>query len=75
MTSDPILRWLALPVAASAHAGEIDHILSLVHWLMLLLFVGWTIFFMYVLVRSAPAPSPSSWAIPRVMTGCSCTGI
>lgn len=51
MTPDPILRLLNLPVAGSAHAGEVDHILSLVHWLMLVLFVGWTIFFIYVLVR------------------------
>ena len=51
MTPDPLLRLLNLPVAASAHAGEVDHILSLVHWLMLVLFVGWTVFFIYVLVR------------------------
>ena len=51
MTPDPILRWLNLPVAGSAHAGEVDHILALVHWLMLVLFVGWSIFFVFVLVR------------------------
>src|SRR5689334_9387088 len=43
--------WLGLPAAASAHAGDIDRILVLVHWLMLVLFVGWTTFFVYVLVR------------------------
>jgi len=40
-----------LPVAASAHAGDIDRILTLVHGLMFALFAGWTIFFVYVLVR------------------------
>ena len=28
---DPILNWLGLPVAASAHAGEVDRIMALVH--------------------------------------------
>jgi cytochrome c oxidase subunit 2 len=42
-------RWL--PLAASAHAGEIDFILSLVHGLMLVLFVGWAIYFGWVLIR------------------------
>jgi cytochrome c oxidase subunit 2 len=40
-----------MPVAASAHAGQVDQIMVLVHWLMLVLFVGWSAFFVYVLVR------------------------
>lgn len=51
MTPDPILSWLGLPVAASAHAAEVDHIVGLVHWLMLVLLVGWGLFFVYVLFR------------------------
>jgi cytochrome c oxidase subunit 2 len=43
--------WLGLPAAASAHAGDVDRIIVLVHWLMLVLFVGWATFFVYVLVR------------------------
>jgi cytochrome c oxidase subunit 2 len=46
-----MLDFLGLPEAASAHAGQIDHLLSLVHWLMLVLFVGWTAFFAFVLFR------------------------
>jgi cytochrome c oxidase subunit 2 len=46
-----MLDWLGLPTAASAHAGEVDHIMVLVHWLMLVLFVGWGVFFVYVLFR------------------------
>src|SRR5262245_63983562 len=55
---DPILSWLGLPVAASAHAGEVDRIMSLVHWLMLVLFVGWSIFFVYVLLRFRRSAHP-----------------
>ena len=32
-----MLRLLGLPVAASAHAGEIDNLIVLVHWLMAVL--------------------------------------
>jgi cytochrome c oxidase subunit II len=46
-----MLGWLGLPPAASAHAGDIDRLMVLVHWLMLVLFVGWGAFFVYVLVR------------------------
>ena len=40
-----------LPPAASSHAGAIDQVLTLVHVLMLALFVGWTVYFVWVLVR------------------------
>jgi hypothetical protein len=39
-----MLGWLGLPVAASAHAAAVDEIMVLVHWLMLVLFVGWSAF-------------------------------
>jgi len=57
---DPILNWLGLPVAASAHAGEVDRIMALVHWLMLVLFVGWSIFFVYVLLRFRSGAHPKA---------------
>lgn len=53
-----MLNYLGLPVAASEHAGEIDHMLSLVHWLMLLLFVGWGLFFVYALFRFRKGANP-----------------
>jgi cytochrome c oxidase subunit 2 len=53
-----MLNYLGLPVAASEHAGEIDHMLSLVHWLMLLMFVGWGLFFIYVLFRFRTKANP-----------------
>lgn len=49
--NDVILQWLGQPIAASAHAGEVDRIMALVHWLMLVMFVGWSVFFVYVLAR------------------------
>lgn len=53
-----MLNYLGLPVQASTHAGEIDHMISLVHWLMLVLFVGWGIFFVYALFRFRRGANP-----------------
>jgi cytochrome c oxidase subunit II len=55
-----MLDWLSLPVAASAHAGEVDRIMALVHWLMVVLFVGWSIFFVYVLFRFRSGAHPKA---------------
>jgi len=36
---------LGLPENFSAHGGHVDHLIVVVHWFMLALFVGWTAFF------------------------------
>jgi cytochrome c oxidase subunit 2 len=51
-------EWLAMPVPAAAHAGEVDQIMRLVHWLMLVLFVGWSLFFIFMLVRFRSGKHP-----------------
>lgn len=53
-----MLEYLGLPPQASAHAGDIDHLIVLVHWLMLVLFVGWGAFFAFVLVRFRKGANP-----------------
>src|SRR5258707_2908647 len=53
-----MLNWLGIPAAASAHAGEIDQMTVLVHWLMLVLFVGWGAFFLFVLFRFRRGANP-----------------
>jgi cytochrome c oxidase subunit 2 len=53
-----MLSYLGLPPQASTHAGEIDQMLSLVHWLMLVLFAGWGIFFIFVLFRFRKGANP-----------------
>jgi cytochrome c oxidase subunit 2 len=47
-----------MPIQASAHAAEIDHMTILVHWLMLVLFVGWGAFFVFVLFRFRSGANP-----------------
>jgi cytochrome c oxidase subunit 2 len=53
-------KWLGLPVAASAHAAELDNMNALVHWIMLVLFLGWGGFFIYTLVRFRRGRSPKA---------------
>ena len=55
------LRKLGLPdVSASTQGPEIDNIISIVHWLMLILFVGWGIFFIYTLIRFRASRQPQA---------------
>jgi len=53
-----ISHLLGLPDAAAAHAGDIDYMMALVHWLMLFLFVGWGAYFLYVLFRFRASKNP-----------------
>jgi cytochrome c oxidase subunit II len=55
-----MVNWLGLPVAASAHAAELDQMTALVHWLMLVMFVGWGAFFLFVLVRFRKGANPTA---------------
>jgi len=55
-----MLQYLGMPVAASAHAADIDNMIVLVHWLMLVLFVGWGAFFLFVLVRFRKGANPKA---------------
>ncbi len=55
-----MLNFLGMPAAASAHAGEIDQMIVLVHWLMFVLFVGWGAFFVFVLVRFRKGANPTA---------------
>ena len=52
-------KFLAMfPIQASTHAAEVDHMTILVHWLMLVLFVGWGLFFLFVLFRFRKSANP-----------------
>lgn len=48
---DLIIKLLHLPPLASEHGAEVDWLLFLVHLLMVVLFVGWSAFFLYTLWR------------------------
>ena len=42
-----IVEYLGIPENFSEHGGSVDHLIDLVHWFMLALFVGWTAFFLF----------------------------
>jgi len=46
-----MLELLGMPELASAHGGEVDSLMSYIHWLMAVLFVGWSLLFVFMLVR------------------------
>jgi cytochrome c oxidase subunit 2 len=51
---------IGLPVQASAQAVQLDHITTIVHALMAILFVGWGAYFAYVLVRFRRTRQPQA---------------
>ncbi len=48
--SDPQYGWW-LPPNVSVYGDEIDNLIIIIHWFMLVLFVGWSIFIVYCLLR------------------------
>jgi cytochrome c oxidase subunit II len=55
----PDINFYLQPLA-SAEGAALDHTLNLVHWLMLVLFVGWGSFFAYVLFRFRAGRHPKA---------------
>jgi cytochrome c oxidase subunit 2 len=52
-------KFLAMfPIQASTHAAEVDQMTIYVHWLMAVLFVGWGLFFIFVLFRFRKSANP-----------------
>src|SRR3954465_13201454 len=49
---------IGLPPNASEHGYQIDHIIEFSHWFMGALFVGWSAFFIYVLLRFRRSKHP-----------------
>ncbi len=44
-------KFLGIPKNFSAHGGQVDHMIDVVHWFMIALFVGWSLFFLYCIFR------------------------
>ena len=53
-----INEFLGQPPNASEHGYQIDHIIEFSHWFMAALFVGWSAFFVYVLLRFRKSRHP-----------------
>jgi len=55
-----LLRKYGLPLNASSHGSAVDEIMVLFHWLMLFLFIGWGLFFIYTLFRFRASKNPKA---------------
>lgn len=53
-------KLLGLPELASVHGAEVDRLIVLVHYLMIVLFVGWTAYFLYSLWRFRAGRNPKA---------------
>lgn len=53
-----INELIGMPPNAAEHGYQIDHFIEFSHWFMGALFVGWTIYFIYVLVRFQKSRHP-----------------
>ncbi len=53
-----LAQWM--PIDVSAHGYQIDRIIGMVHWLMAVLFVGWALYFIYVLYRFRAGKNPKA---------------
>ena len=45
-----ISKYLGLPINSSSHGLMIDNMIGWVHWLMLILFVGWGIYLIITII-------------------------
>jgi cytochrome c oxidase subunit 2 len=57
---DLIIKLLHLPPLASEHGADLDRLLFYVHLLMFVLFVGWSIFFLYTVWRFRERKNPKA---------------
>jgi cytochrome c oxidase subunit 2 len=55
-----INEMIGLPEVASEHGSMVDHMLEMVHWLVAVLLVGWSAFFVYCLVRFRTKRNPKA---------------
>ena len=55
-------EWLDqyMPPNYSAHGGELDQLNAYVHWLMLILFIGWGLLFVFILLRFRASKHPKA---------------
>ena len=55
-----IIKFFGLPPVASAHGPQIDLMIFLTHLLVFVLFIGWGIFFVYVIYRFRSSRNPKA---------------
>jgi len=57
---ESINDWIGMHEVASRHGHVGNHMMALIHWFMLILFVGWTAFLGVILVKFRKSKSPKA---------------
>lgn len=57
---EKMAQWLGMPELASKNGEQVDALIVYVHWLMLVLFVGWIIYFGYTVWRFQSKKNPKA---------------
>ena len=53
-------KLLLIPENYAVHGQQVDQMIDFVHYLMGVLFIGWTVFFLYCLIRFRQSKSPKA---------------
>lgn len=53
-------EWMGMPENGSAHGGDVGHMIDIITWAMIALFVGWSIFFLFCLVKFRQKKNPTA---------------
>ncbi len=53
-------KLLDLPLLASEHGGKVDQLVVLIHVIMVVMFIGWGVFFVYALIRFRRSRNPTA---------------
>lgn len=55
-----MLKWLNMLPPAAEKAAELDKMMAVIHWLMLILGIGWGIFFLWAIFRFSKKRNPQA---------------
>ena len=55
-----ISKYLGLPINSSSHGHMIDNMIGWVHWLMIVLFVGWGIYLIITVIKFSAKSNPKA---------------
>src|SRR5256885_5433058 len=54
------MNFLGLPLLGSKHGQDVDSLIVYVHLLMIVLFVGWSVYFLYAIWRFRRSRNPKA---------------
>ena len=55
-----ISKYMGLPINSSSHGMMIDNMIGWVHWLMLVLFIGWGIYLIIAILKFNEKTNPKA---------------